>query len=139
MSAEKSGYTIKTAFTPDSGTEISFDAKSKTLPGLEGLGPIDTNTDGSPTLAEQAPADQLKLTAATVTVIQDFALEESLRAVMLKEGDLVFTSSFSSAILTYGNAWIQNIKPGSADIDGNPTMDIDFEFGGGATGVPVLT
>ena len=135
---EKSGYTIKATFTPESGTAIAFNAKSKTPPGYEGLGPIDINTDGSPVLAEQAPADQIKLTTATVTVIQDFNLQESLRAIMLKKGDLQLQSTFSSTTITFGNCWIQNVKPGSADIDGNPTMDIEFEFGGGADGVPVI-
>ena len=135
---EKSGYTIKATFTPDSGTAIAFNAKSKTPPGYEGLGPIDINTDGSPTLAEQAPADQIKLTTATVSVIQDFDLQEELRAIMLQKGSLALTSSFTSKTITFGNCWIQNVKPGSADIDGNPTMDIEIEFGGGTAGVPVI-
>ncbi len=138
MSAEKSGYLITVEWTDGTNT-ISFDAKSKTIPGLEGLGPIDINTDASPALAEQAPADQVKITTGTVTVIYDIDLFQTLRGAILKVGTLTFTSEYTSQSISFGNSWIQNVSPGSADIDGNPTMDVEFEFGGGASGEPTVS
>ena len=139
MSAEKSGYAIKVEFTPDSGTKIEFNAKSKQIPGVKSLGKIDINTDGSPAMAERAPSDQYEGTDAKVSVIYDAALYATILAAINTAGDLVFTSSYSSAVHTFGNSWIAGCEPGGADTNGNPTMDVTFELGGGSGGVPATT
>jgi hypothetical protein len=139
MSAEKSGYKIRVAFTPTGETKVEFDAKSKQRPTLTGDDKIDINTDGVGELKEFAPGDQYELGDATVTIIDDFDLIETLRGFMNDTGLLEFTSSYTDKIAGYPNSWIKEIAPGSVDLAGNPTTDITFSLGGGVTGVPTVT
>ena len=139
MAKEKSGYQLGFSFTPDSGTKIDFDCKSKQVPGVKTLGKIDINTDASPAMAERAPSDQYEGTDGKVTAIYDAAVYAALLAVLNTAGDLVITSAYTAAIHTFGNAWIAGVEPGSTDNNGNPTMDITFELGGGTTGIPATT
>jgi len=136
MAKEKSGYNIKCKFTPTGQTQIVFNAKSKTLPGITGVDKIDLNTDGTGELKEFAPGDQYELTDPAVTVIDDFDLFETLRGYMNDPGELVFESNTTNKRAKFPNAWIKEVKRGGVDLNGNPTIDITFALGGGASGVP---
>ena len=138
MTKEKSGYNLTVAFTPDAGTTINFDAKTKTPPGIKGTGKIDINTDGSPALMEFAPGAQKELTEATLTAIYDMDLFDTLNTNIQVVGSFALTSGYTGKTKTIGNAWISEVVPGSVDLNGNPTMDVKFEFGGGATGAPAV-
>lgn len=130
MSAEKSGYKIRVAFTPTGETKIEFDAKSKQRPSFIGDDKIDLNTDGAGEIKPFAPGDQVELGDAVVNIIDDFALVGTLRPLIQDVGLLEFTSSYTSGVAGYPNAWIKDIVPGSVDLNGNPTVDITFNLGG---------
>ncbi len=139
MPNEKSGYKIRATFTPQGQTAIEFDAKSKQIPGFTGDDKIDLNTDGTGEIKEFAPGDQYELDDAVVTIIDDFDLVETLRGYINDVGELKFTSGYTSKVATFPNSWIKDVKRGSIDLNGNPTVDITFVLGGGASGIPTVT
>ena len=136
MTIEKSGYKIRVTFTPDAGVAVTFDAKSKQIPGFSGDDKIDINTDGTGEIKEFAPGDQYEITDAQVTIIEDLALVETLRALINDVGSLAFASGYTSKTATFPNAWLKEIARGSVDLNGNPTVDLTFVLGGGASGAP---
>ena len=138
MAIEKSGYKIRVTFTPQGGSAIEFDAKSKQLPGIAGDDKIDLNTDATGEIKEYAPGDQYELTDGVVTIIEDFDLVETLRASINDVGSLVFTSGYTSKVATFPNSWIKDVSRGAVDLNGNPTVDITFSLGGGTSGEPTI-
>ena len=142
MSYESTAGTTAVVFTPDVGEAVTFCYFTIDMPDFVLGDKISTVTNcdvlSGATVGPKSftPASLYEIVDMKLNCPMDWEDVEELRDLLGQNGDIVITSSYTSATYTFEDCWVKSVETNDWSVEDQGTFDVTFEFGGT---VPVLT